>query len=95
MILGPTIGINLGCDISVNGGAISDCADNLTEGFDPKKLDWAGAAGLGLSFSLGGIAYAGVDLKYSLGLTSISESASEQLKNRTFTLQSHLGFDLF
>jgi hypothetical protein len=94
MILGPTLGINLGCDITVGGGGVEECASSV-EGFDPKKMDWAGAAGLGLSFSLGGLAYAGVDLKYALGFTSISETAAETLKNRTFTRSSHLGFDLF
>ena len=41
------------------------------------------------------LAYAGVDLGYTLGLSSLDEAASQALKNRTFTLKSHIGFDIF
>jgi hypothetical protein len=67
MILGPTLGINLGCDITVGGGGAEECA----------------------------AAVDGFDLKYALGFTSVSETTGDTLKNRIFTLQSHLGFDLF
>ena len=50
---------------------------------------------MGLSFSLGGLAYAGLDLKYSLGLSNVSEGSSLDAKNRTFSLTSHIGFDVF
>ncbi|MDA0327552.1 MAG: outer membrane beta-barrel protein [Gemmatimonadetes bacterium] len=93
LVLGPTIGINTGCDIKVDQAAAQACAD-FVDGFDVKKLDWSGAAGLGLSFRFGSLAYAGADLKYALGFTSVSET-SDDLKNRAFSLQSHLGFDIF
>lgn len=89
LVVGPTVGINTGCEISIDAAAAQDCAD------DVKGLDWAGTAGLGLSFRLGGLAYAGVDLAYTLGLTDINETAAAALKTRTFTLKSHLGFDVF
>jgi len=94
LILGPTIGINTGCELSVDAGAAADCAAGV-DGFDVKKLDWSGAAGLGLSFRLGGLAYAGADLKYALGFSSIDEAGMEDLKNRAFTLEGHFGFDVF
>ena len=94
VILGPTVGINTGCDIKVDGAAATACADAVQGGFDPKKLDWSGTGGLGASFALGSLVYAGVDLLYTMGFSSIDELSSD-LKNRTFALQSHVGFDVF
>lgn len=93
LVLGPTIGINTGCDIKVDQAATQACSD-LVGGFSAKDLDWSGAAGLGVSFRLGGLAYMGADLKYTLGLTSISEQVADDIKNRAFALQAHLGFDV-
>jgi hypothetical protein len=94
LILGPTLGINTGCNIKIDQAAAEACAD-IVDGFDPKKIDWSGAAGLGVSFAVGGLAYTGVDLKYTLGLTSVSQEVAESVKNRAFALQAHLGFGLF
>lgn len=93
LILGPTIGINTGCELTLDSGSAEACADSA-EGFDVNKLDWSGAAGLGVSFRLGGLAYAGADLKYALGFTSIDEG-SQELKNKAFSLEGHVGFDVF
>lgn len=95
LILGPTIGINTGCEVSVDAAAAQNCADLAMDPFNAEKLEWAGAGGLGLSFSLGGLVYAGVELKYSVGLSNVSEGSSLAAKNRTFALTSHLGFDVF
>lgn len=94
LILGPTIGINTGCEIKLDTGAAQDCSEGV-DGFSVKNLDWSGAAGLGVSFSLGGLAYMGMDLKYALGLTSVIEESTESVKNRAFGLEAHLGFDIF
>lgn len=94
LILGPTIGINIGCNIKVDQAAAEKCSEAV-DGFDVNKLDWSGAAGLGVSFSLGGLAYMGMDLKYTLGLTSVTDQVAESVKNRAFGLQAHLGFDVF
>jgi len=93
LILGPTIGINTGCELTLDSGTAQACAD-AADGFDVNKLDWSGAAGLGVSFRLGGLAYAGADLKYALGFTSIDQGAQD-LKNKAFTLEGHFGFDVF
>jgi hypothetical protein len=95
LIAGPTVGINTGCEISIDAAAAQDCADVAQGGFDVKGLDWAGTTGMGLSFRIGSIAYAGLDLAYTFGLTSIDEAAGNALKTRTFTLKSHVGFDVF
>ncbi len=94
LVLGPTLGINTGCEVKADAGAAQACADAVN-GFDVKSIDWSGVAGMGLSFRLGGLAYAGVDLTYALGLTSVSDVATSALKNRTFSLKSHFGFDVF
>ena len=93
LILGPTIGINTGCELTVDAGTTQKCAD-AADGFSVNQLDWSGAAGLGVSFRLGGLAYAGADLKYALGFTSIDEG-TQDLKNKAFTLEGHFGFDVF
>lgn len=93
-LLGPTLGINTGCKISI-GEAEGEACEDIQGALDPANLDWAGTAGLGVSFHFGGLAYAGVDLGYTLGLSSLDEAANQTLKNRTFTLKSHIGFDIF
>lgn len=93
LILGPTIGINTGCELTVDAGTAQKCAD-AADGFSVNQLDWSGAAGLGVSFRLGGLAYAGADLKYALGFTSIDEG-TQDLRNKAFTLEGHFGFDVF
>ena len=95
LIHGPTIGINTGCEVSVDGAAAENCADLVQDPFDPEKIEWAGTGGLGVSFGLGGLAYAGVELKYSVGLSNVSEGSTLAAKNRTFVLTTHLGFDIF
>lgn len=95
LIAGPTVGINTGCEVTIGAAAAEACSALAVGSFEATKLEWAGAGGLGLSFSLGGLAYAGIDLKYTLGFTEISEGSALAAKNRTFELSSHLGFGIF
>jgi len=95
LVAGPTIGINTGCEVRIDLQAAENCEDLAAGSFDTKKLEWAGVGGLGLSVGLGGLAYAGVDLKYSMGLSNVSEGSSLDMKNRTFSLTTHVGFDIF
>jgi outer membrane protein with beta-barrel domain len=94
LILGPRIGINTGCEIKADQGALEDCAD-FAQGFEVSQLDWSATGGLGVGFSLGGLAYMGTELTYVYGLTSVAPDAIADLKNRAFTLQAFLGFDIF
>lgn len=94
LILGPRIGINTGCEIMIDQGALEDCA-TAADGFAVNDLDWSGTGGLGVSFALGGLAYAGADLTYVHGFSDVSADVAEALKNRAFTLQAHVGFDVF
>ena len=94
LVLGPTFGFQIGCDVSDGLSAAQKCAD-ATNGPDLKKTDIGGTAGLGISFGLGGIVYAGFDVRVTTGMTSISNVSANSLKNRTFTAQTHIGFGIF
>ena len=95
LVLGPTFGFQIGCDVAAAGvSAAEKCAD-FANGPDFKKTDIGGTAGLGLSFGLGGILYAGFDVRVTTGMTSISNISANSLKNRTFTAQTHIGFAIF
>ncbi|MGY8777737.1 MAG: hypothetical protein ACKVIN_06400 [Longimicrobiales bacterium] len=49
-----------------------------------------------MSFSLGGLAYMGSDLTHVYGFTDVATNTVAGFKkNRAFTLQAHLGFDIF
>ena len=52
-------------------------------------------AGLGISFGLGGIVYAGFDVLVTTGMTSISNVSTNSVRNRSFTAQTHVGFGIF
>ncbi len=93
LVLGPTLGFQIGCEV-VDLVSAQKCADS---GLAPdlKKTDIGGTAGLGISFGLGGIVYAGFDVRVTTGLTSISNVSTNSLKNRTFTAQTHIGFGIF
>ena len=94
LTLGPTFGFKLGCDVTQGAAAIEQCGQAVN---GPKfnKTDIGGTAGLGLSFGLGGIVYAGFDVLYTTGMTSVNKISTDSLKDRTLTLQTRLGFDLF
>ena len=93
-VLGPTFGFRIGCDVTEGLSAAQECSQ-LTNGPDFKKTDIGGTAGLGISFSLGGILYAGFDVRYTTGMTSINNVSTDSLKDRTLTLQTHFGLDFF
>ncbi len=94
LVIGPTFGIRIGCELAADLEAAQDCAD-LANGPDLKNTDIGGTAGLGISFGLGGILYAGFDVRVTTGLTSISNVSANSLRNRTFTAQTHIGFGIF
>lgn len=94
LVLGPTFGFQIGCDVTQGLAVVEECA-NLANGPDFKKTDIGGTAGLGLSFGLGGILYAGFDVRYTTGMTSITNISTDVLRNRTLSLQTHVGFGIF
>ena len=94
LVLGPTLGFRTGCDVRQGTAAIEKCGQ-IANGPSFKKTDIGGTAGLGLSFALGGIVYAGFDVRYTTGMTSINKLSTDSLKNRTLSLETHLGFGIF
>ena len=94
LVLGPTFGFRIGCDVSEGLSAAQKCGQ-LANGPSFKKTDIGGTAGLGISFALGGILYAGFDVRYTTGMTSINTISTDVLKNRTLSVQTHLGLGIF
>ena len=94
LVVGPTFGFQIGCEVAADLSAAQKCAD-LANGPDLKNTEIGGTAGLGISFGLGGIMYAGFDVRVTTGMTSISNVSTNSLKNRTFTAQTHIGFGIF
>ena len=94
LVLGPTFGFRIGCNVTEGTPAVQKCGQ-APNGPDFSKTDIGGTGGLGISFSLGGILYAGFDVRYTTGMTSINNVSTDSLKDRTLTLQTHVGIDIF
>ena len=94
LVLGPTFGFRIGCNVTEGLAVAQKCA-SLANGPDFKKTDIGGTAGLGISFSLGGILYAGFDARYTTGMTSINNISTDSLRNRTLPIQTHVGLGIF
>ena len=94
LVLGLTFGFRTGCDVTEGTAAVQKCGQ-LAGGPRFKKMDIGGTGGLGLSFALGGIVYAGFDVRYTTGMTSINKISTDSLKDRTLSLETHLGFGIF
>ena len=94
LVLGPTFGFRIGCNVTEGATAVQKCGQ-APSGPDFSKTDIGGTGGLGISFSLGGILYAGFDVRYTTGMTSINNVSTDSLKDRTLTLQTHVGIDIF
>lgn len=95
--VGPSVGYNLDCSVTLSGGGIpntsSDCKnDNF---FEPKSLDWGAIVGAGLDLSLGGIGVTG-GARYGIGLANISKDNSstleQRVRNGTLTVYAGLLF---
>ena len=94
LVLGPTFGFRIGCDVKQGTAAVQECGQ-VPDGPDFSKTDIGGTAGVGISFSLGGILYAGFDVRYTTGMTSINTVSTDSLKDRTLTLKTHFGIGIF
>ena len=94
LVLGPTLGFRIGCDVTEGLAAAQKCGQ-VANGPSFKKTDIGGTAGLGISFALSGIVYAGFDVRYTTGMTSINTISADALKNRTLSIQTHLGLAIF
>jgi hypothetical protein len=92
VILGPTVGINLTCEVRVTGGPISgkrDCED--TDGLDVKTLELGVGGGFGLAMDMGGWRLL-ADARYTVGMTDIFEDVNA--RNRGFGITAGVSFPL-
>ena len=81
-MLGPTFGFRIGCDVTEGLSTAQKCGQ-VANGPSFKKTD------------IGGIVYAGFDVRYTTGMTSINTISADALKNRTLSIQTHLGLAIF
>ena len=95
LVLGPTFGFKIGCNVTEGLDVAQKCASVVNDRPDFKKTDIGGTAGLGISFDLGGILYAGFDVRYTTGMTSINKISTDALRNRTLSIQTHVGLGIF
>lgn len=92
VLVGPTVGINLTCELRTLAGPITgtrDCDDS--EGFSVKTLDLGVGAGFGVSMDMGTWKLL-ADARYGLGLSDIFEDVD--MRNRGFGITAGASFPL-
>ncbi len=95
--VGPSVGYQLGCNLSLSGNTIpktsSDCKRDAF--FEPSSVDWGAIVGAGVNLSLGGLGVTG-GARYGFGLADIAKDNSAALKQRvrngTLTVYAGLVF---
>lgn len=96
LYVGPAISIETGCSVSAEADGISadmDCdADGLST-LARKSTDFSAVGGAGLGVGMGPGEFS-LEARYDLGLTSISDVAETDLKNRAFTVLAGFSFQL-
>ena len=96
LYLGPSIGFNVGCNVTASGNGIPNTSSNCTrDNFDPKSFDWGAVIGAGVDLNLGGLGVT-AGARYGIGIADISKddkSALEQrVRNGTLTVYAGLLF---
>lgn len=92
LLVGPTLGINLTCEVRVSGGPFSgkrDCEDS--DGLDVKTLDLGVGGGFGIAMDMGGWRLL-ADARYTVGMTDIFEDVNA--RNRGFGITAGVSFPL-
>ena len=96
---GPVIGVIVNESIDLKGNTVGGVLNEATlltrEAFDDREVGWL--AGAGASLSLGSIAYLLLDLRYTGGISTLSDDFSgnplaRQIKIGAFTAMLGLGF---
>lgn len=84
---GPSLGLEVGCDVKVEGGAVSASVDCEEFGLETKSVDFGVMFGAGVDIPAGPGAIT-VDGRYNLGLSNINDSTDPDLagdvKNRSW-----------
>ncbi|WP_419936933.1 porin family protein [Candidatus Palauibacter sp.] len=92
LLLGPWAASLLSCDasLSVNLGELGSVNESASCDDATKSTDFGIAAGAGVEMAISGGLRLGVDVIYSLGLTNVDETSTEDTKTRHVALQAGL-----
>ena len=92
LLLGPWAASLLSCDanLSVNLGELGSVNESASCDDTTKSTDFGIAAGAGVEMAISGGLRLGVDVIYSLGLTNVDETSTEDTKTRHVALQAGL-----
>ncbi|MDH5760439.1 MAG: PorT family protein [Gemmatimonadota bacterium] len=88
LLVGPTLGFESDCQVSLTGSTTATPCSGAN--FDVKKADWGAAGGAGAEFSAGTMTL-GLDVFYDLGLLTIDNSGTSDIKNRAWTVRGGIG----
>jgi hypothetical protein len=89
---GPAVAFKASCKIEVSGGGASASEDCEDAGLLIKSTDFGVAFGGGVSVDVGG-AEVGVDVRYTLGLTSVDDDPDPfDIKNKVISIMGTVGF---
>lgn len=81
--VGPSVGFNMNCSVTLKGGGIpntsSDCKND--DFFEPTSLDWGAIVGAGVDLNVGGVGLTG-GARYGIGLANIAKDNSSELEQR-------------
>jgi hypothetical protein len=94
LLVGPALAINLSADAVISGesgGTSMDVSDDISD--EVKSVDFGLVVGGGLEFPLGeGGQTLGFDARYTLGLTNVDDSGTDEVKNGVLTVLGTFGF---
>jgi hypothetical protein len=93
---GPSVSVNVGCDITLTGGGIPNSSSNCgRDNFDPETFDWGAVLGTGVDLHVGGLGVTG-GMRYGFGLANVSKDTDDQfidrVRNGTLTIYAGLLF---
>ncbi len=92
--VGPSIGFNTGCTVTLSGPGIPDSKSDCKRDtfLHPANVDWSAVVGAGLDLSLGSMGVTG-GARYGVGLSNINTSnTGDHLRNGTLTIYAGLLF---
>ncbi len=89
---GPAVAFKASCKLAADIGGVSASESCDDAGLEIKSTDFGLAFGGGVSFDVGG-AEVGVDVRYTLGLSSIDDfSDPDDIKNQVISIMGTVGF---
>lgn len=92
---GPSVGFEIGCDVSGSEGGTSVSFSCSELELETKSVDFGLVFGAGVAFPLGSVELI-IDGRYDLGLTNVNDTDGddESLKNRAWQFMAGVGFPI-